>query len=161
MRRLILMRHAKSCWENDALTDHERPLNKRGRRDAPRIAAKLARLGWAPDLVLSSDSARTKETWARMRAAFLQPPRVVYLPTFYHAGLQALQGELGNHEEETVLALGHNPGWESCVAWLSGDSMRMTTANAALLSHPAPTWGEAITSPAAWKLSQFLRPKEL
>ena len=57
-RRLIVMRHAKSSWKNESLRDHERPLNKRGRRDAPRIGEELASLGWVPQRVISSDATR-------------------------------------------------------------------------------------------------------
>jgi phosphohistidine phosphatase len=161
MKRLILMRHAKSCWESEAMTDHERPLNKRGRRDAPRIAATIAHMGWLPSLVLSSDSARTKETWKRMCAAFPTEMREVYLPSLYHAGLNELQQEMMDIEDETVLALGHNPGWEGALSWLTGESLSMTTSNAALLSHPAASWRDALSSPTTWKLHRLLRPKEL
>ena len=73
-RRIIVMRHAKSSWKSGARDDHARPLNKRGRRDAPRIAARLAELGWVPERVISSDSERTRQTWARMEEAFDLPP---------------------------------------------------------------------------------------
>ncbi len=63
-RRLIVMRHAKSSWKHAGLTDHQRPLNKRGRKDAPRVARALIERGWTPRRVLSSDAARTRETWA-------------------------------------------------------------------------------------------------
>ena len=65
-RRLIIMRHAKSSWTSGALSDHERPLNARGIRDAPRVGAALVKRGWLPQLVLSSDSERTRETFAGM-----------------------------------------------------------------------------------------------
>ena len=61
MKRLVVMRHAKSDWSSGASTDHARPLNQRGRREAPITAARLATLGWAPDRVSSSDSQRTRE----------------------------------------------------------------------------------------------------
>ena len=65
MRTLILMRHAKSSWTAD-LADHERPLNKRGAKDAPRIAAYLEKRGWLPELVLCSDAVRTRATLVLM-----------------------------------------------------------------------------------------------
>jgi len=64
--RLILMRHAKSSWKYHDLSDHERPLNQRGRKSAVKIAKELIRLEWIPDKLYSSDSARTRETWGRM-----------------------------------------------------------------------------------------------
>ena len=60
------MRHAKSSWKYPDLSDHERPLKKRGRKAAVTVANELIRLEWVPDKLFSSDSARTKETWAKM-----------------------------------------------------------------------------------------------
>ena len=70
--RLILMRHAKSSWDSPGLDDHERPLNGRGCRSAKAIGAWLNDHGYLPDLVLSSDAERTRETWGIV-AAELQP----------------------------------------------------------------------------------------
>ena len=65
-KRLLVTRHAKSSWKSGEDSDHARPLNKRGRRDAPRVAAHLVGLGWVPEQVLSSDSQRTRETLGLM-----------------------------------------------------------------------------------------------
>lgn len=72
--RLVIMRHGKSSWREPSLADHARPLNKRGRRDVLRVAAELQRRGWAPKAVIMSDSARTIETWERMKVGFDRPP---------------------------------------------------------------------------------------
>ena len=69
-RRLMIMRHAKSSWRSQVPTDHERPLNTRGRRDAARVGKRLAKLGCVPDHVVGSDSRRTQETWERMQKYF-------------------------------------------------------------------------------------------
>ena len=89
--RLILMRHAKSSWTEVGLTDHQRPLNARGRRDAPRMAAALHDLDMAPDLVLSSDSVRTRATWALMEDRFPEA-EVRWLPSLYLASAHELAG---------------------------------------------------------------------
>ena len=89
-KRLIIMRHAKSSWTSGAASDHQRPLNKRGRRAAPLVAARLRDLGWIPDLVIASDSERTRETWQRMRAEFPQAIEERYSHSFYHGGLHAI-----------------------------------------------------------------------
>ena len=65
-RTLILTRHAKSSWDAPVASDHDRPLNKRGRKSAPAIGTWLKQNGWLPDEVISSTSARTRETWDRM-----------------------------------------------------------------------------------------------
>lgn len=160
--RLILMRHAKSSWTSDAATDHARPLNGRGRADAPRIAERLVELGWVPDQVISSDSARTQETWARMADAVPTPRSVEFTRRLYHAGIDAFLKVVRDVPPDVgcLLTLGHNPGWEEVAEWLCGEPLRMTTANAVLLRHEATEWSAAL-SPDAWTFVDILRPKEL
>ncbi len=161
LRRLIMMRHAKSAWDTDAPSDHARPLNKRGRRDAPRVGAHLAERGWLPEVVLSSDSARTRETWERMSAAF-DRVEVCFLPTLYAAGVGEVAEALRRVPDQigTVLMLGHNPGWEEVVERLTGAPVLMTTANAALLELEAESWAQAASSDG-WRMEAIIRPKEL
>ena len=160
-KRLIIMRHAKSSWTSGARTDHQRPLNKRGRRAAPRVAARLQDLGWIPDLVIASDSQRTRETWQRMQAEFPDSIAEQFSSAFFHGGLADIESACAVLTEDisTLLVLGHNPGWEDAVADLSGQWVRMTTANAALLESDAEDWTEAMESD--WVLVKVLRPKEL
>lgn len=160
-KRLIIMRHAKSSWTSSAATDHQRPLNKRGRRAAPLIAARLRDLGWIPDLVIASDSERTRETWQHMLAEFPRSIEERFSSTFYHGGLAAITSActMLTEDTSTLLVLGHNPGWEDAVADLGGRWVPMTTANAALLESDAEDWAEVIG--ANWILVEVLRPKEL
>ena len=159
-RRIILMRHAKSAWDTDAASDHERPLNKRGRRDAPWVAARLSEQGWTPESVLSSDSERTRETFALMEECFQPPPTVRFLRSFYLAGTEALKMELEALPDQiqTVLLLGHNPGWEGALSWLSGECELLKTANAALLENKGSSWKEATKQNQVWKLHDIVRP---
>ncbi len=161
-RRLVLMRHAKSAWNTAAGSDHARPLSNRGRRDAPRMAAWLLDAGWRPDAVVSSDATRTRQTWEHMAPVFDEPlPPVHFHDTLYHASLDALR-RVGFHWPArwgTVLALGHNPGWENAVAELSGASDYMPTASCALLVGEGDTWWEALEG--RWTLEQLVRPREL
>ncbi|WP_037311667.1 SixA phosphatase family protein [Ruegeria halocynthiae] len=106
-RTLILTRHAKSSWNGISVSDHDRPLNKRGRKSAPAIAGWLRENGWLPDEVLSSTSARTRETWDRMG---LQADKVCFHRTLYHAESEDMLIKLSGATEPTVLLLGHNPG---------------------------------------------------
>ena len=157
-----MLRHAKSDQYSDAPTDHDRPLNPRGIRSAPLIGAKLAELGWVPQVVVSSDSVRTRQTWDRMKDALGGEPEVRFTRDLYLAGpgavgraLTELPGEI-----QTAMVIGHNPGWEDVVHELSGVRVRMTTCNAALLELEADTWAEASARPD-WHLETVLRPKEL
>jgi len=160
-KRLIIMRHAKSSWTSGAPSDHQRPLNKRGQRAAPLVGARLRDLGWIPDLVIASDSQRTRETWQRMQEAFPHSIEARYSNTFYHGGLAAIVNACSqlNAGVSTLLVLGHNPGWEDAVAALTGQWVRMTTANAALLESETNDWKEAIQ--ASWASVDILRPREL
>ena len=160
-KRLIIMRHAKSSWTSGATTDHQRPLNKRGRHAAPRIGARLRDLDWIPDLVIASDSERTRETWQRMQAEFPDSIEENLSSAFYHGGLAAIANVCTSLPADisTLLVLGHNPGWEDAVANLSGQWARMTTANAALLESDIDDWADILET--NWVLVEVLRPKEL
>jgi phosphohistidine phosphatase len=160
-RRLVLMRHAKSSWDAGVSSDHARPLNGRGRRDAPRMGRWLAEHDWVPDLAVMSDSARTTETWSRLRGALPWLPAEHATPLLYHAGLDALRAHAAQWAPHvgTVLALGHNPGWEDAVSDLTGIGTRLTTANLALLEGVGERWSDALAGP--WRLVQVVRPREL
>lgn len=160
MRRLMVMRHAKSSWKSDATSDHERPLNERGRRDAPRIAARLDALGWRPELVLSSTSERTRQTWVGMAERF-SGAEVRFTEELYLCDAADALAEIAKlpATARTVLLLGHNPGFEDLVEELCGEWRRMTTANVALFVGEGGTWAEALDRGVA--LDRVLRPKEL
>lgn len=106
-RTLILTRHAKSSWDNPGLSDHARPLNKRGRESAAAIGAWLKEKRWLPDELLSSSSVRTRETWERMG---LDAERQRFTDDLYHASPDRMFRLLSAATGETVLMLGHNPG---------------------------------------------------
>jgi len=163
MLRLIVMRHAKSAWDTGARTDHARPLAGRGRRDAPRVAAHLAEIGWVPQRVLSSDSERTRETWARMAPHFDGRITVQFTNLLYHGGAGPVRRVLEqlSPSVSTAMVLGHNPGLEIALEWLCGLDVRMTTANAALLTSDAPGWSRAVSAPGGWHLEDVVRPKAL
>lgn len=161
-RRLILMRHAKSSWNSSASTDHARPLNGRGRRSASLVGGKLAELGWIPELVVSSDAARTRETWELLAPELGEESlEVCFTPDLYGAGLREIRALADDWDASvgTVLLLGHNPGFEGTLRTLSGEAHQMTTANAALLSSAGETWTEALMS--SWSLERLLRPREI
>jgi phosphohistidine phosphatase len=160
-RRLMLMRHAKSSWTFPGLADDERPLNKRGRRDAPRVGKRLVELGWVPDLVVSSDSRRTRETWERMQKHF-PAAHVRFTRALYGGGPTELRREAARLPAavRTVLVLGHNPGWEEAVEELSGREVRITTANVVLLEAEGATWADALRR-GHWTVAGVIRPKEL
>ncbi len=160
---LILMRHAKSSWSAGAESDHARPLNGRGRKDAPKIGAELARRGWVPDRVLASDSARTRETWTRMRDALGFAGEAELVPALYHGGLDELRAAAAalRDDARTVLLLGHNPGWEEVLTLLSGHRAELKTGSCALLSIEAPRWADALAREGEWSLEALIHPRTL
>lgn len=110
-RRLILTRHAKSAWDNPAVSDHDRPLNARGRRSALELGEWLHSRGYEPDQVFCSTAARTRETWAIAALAPLEvTPKIDYLDALYHASPDVMLKHLGRATRDTVMMLGHNPG---------------------------------------------------
>ena len=150
-RRLIVMRHAKSSWKDPHLEDHDRPLNKRGLRDAPRISEELYSRGWIPDLILVSSSRRTMQTLEMMKNRFGDLPSEVR-PGIYHASVYDLIRELEDTTQKgTTMILGHNPGSEILINRLSGNWIRLPTASAALL----------VENESNWDLEDVIRPKEL
>ena len=157
--RLILMRHAKSSWKYPELSDHERPLNKRGSKAAGKIAKELIRLEWIPNKLYSSDSTRTKETWARMNKS-INGVDVEYLHKLYHSSPNKIRKILPNEFDcETVMILGHNPGCADFLSYLCGEWHRMPTAATALLTIKNPN--ESWKVKDNWDLEELLLPREL
>jgi len=157
--RLILMRHAKSSWKYPELSDHERPLNKRGRKAAGKIAKELIRLEWIPNKLYSSDSTRTEETWARMNK-IIKGVDVEYLHKLYHGSPNKIRNNLPNEFDcETIMILGHNPGCADFLSELCGEWHRMPTAATALLTINNPN--ESWKVKENWDLEELLLPREL
>ena len=160
--RIIVMRHAKSSWST-GLDDHARPLNDRGKKDAPKIGAELDRRGWVPELVLSSDSERTRQTVAGLLNVWGEYETTVrFVPEFYLGSYRNVESALDAMEGgfSTVMVLGHNPGWEEVVHVLSGQSIQLTTGNAVLLEKSANDWVDALYSGETWDVRDVLRPRE-
>ena len=126
MHRLHLLRHAKSSYP-EGVDDSERPLTRRGREAARRVAESLPAALGALDLVLCSTALRTRETAELALAGFAAPPRILYEDGLYLAGRAVLLRRLRGLDESlgAVLVIGHNPGLhELALALASPDSPR-------------------------------------
>ena len=113
MKQLILVRHAKSSWDDERLDDHDRPLAPRGHRDAPRMGKRLARRKLAPDLLLTSTARRARETADYIAAALDIPrSRMASESGIYLASPGELLRVLAGLDDraDSVLLVGHNPG---------------------------------------------------
>ena len=153
------MRHAKSSWKYPELSDHERPLNKRGRKASVKIAKELIQLEWIPDKLYSSDSTRTKETWKRMNK-HIKEVDVEYSRKFYHSKPKKIMKNIPDKlEQRTIMSLSHNPGCADFLEHLCGEWYRMPTAATALLTikDNSKSWKER----ANWDLKDLLLPRDL
>jgi len=120
MRRLLLLRHAKSSWSEPGASDHDRPLNRRGQEAAPRVGAYLARHGLIPDRVLCSTAKRARETWDLVAAEARAAPAPTFTERLYDASSRALL-EVFRHADpgaKSLLVVGHNPGLQEAATAL-------------------------------------------
>ena len=118
-RRLILLRHAKSDWPD--VPDRERPLAKRGRRDAPVVGRWLRRHGYLPDVVICSIARRTRQTWERVAPELGGSPSVTFEPRAYAASAQTLLYLVRELPGtcQTAMLIGHNPAIEELASDLA------------------------------------------
>jgi phosphohistidine phosphatase len=167
MKRLYLLRHAKSSWDDPTLADHDRPLAPRGRRAAKLIANHLRRAGIRPELVLCSPSRRTRETLERVAPSLGKSAEARIEPRIYAASPATLLEALHEvpDEVESVVLIGHNPGIQELALSLARPGpesgrveSKFPTAALATLEL-AGTWREL--APGGTELVSFLRPKEL
>jgi phosphohistidine phosphatase len=126
MKYLYLIRHAKSSWKDSSLHDFDRPLNKRGTRDAPQMGKRLKKMNVKPDMILSSPAVRAKSTaMAIARELAFPAEKILYKEALYHAvpsTMKALLCEV--HDDiETLFLLGHNPGLTEFSNRLSRDDI--------------------------------------
>ena len=144
MKTLLLMRHAKSSWKHAEMADHERPLNKRGNKEAPLMGSLIKEKELVPQKILCSTAVRAVETASLMHNKKGPASETVFLDSFYLAepnayldALQALPDEI-----ERVMVIGHNPGLEGLLQILSGQIVPLSTAALAHLVLPINHWNE-------------------
>jgi len=161
-RFLILMRHAKSDWGDPSLSDHERPLNGRGKRDSPRMADWLAEHRCIPDVVLSSSSSRTRETLQLMCEQWSEEPTVSFTDTLYLAAPDSILDCVRSDamDSHCLMVLAHNPGISYLASILAGRSMEMPTAAVAIFKVELDDWHDLRES-TPLELTEFMRPKAL
>lgn len=113
MKKLYLIRHAKSSWDDPSLPDFDRPLNDRGARDAPRMGKRLRKQGIAPDLMVSSTAVRASKTALAIADVIRYPPtRIRMQDELYHASPSEILHEVQKTADDvqTLFLFGHNPG---------------------------------------------------
>jgi phosphohistidine phosphatase len=169
-KRLILLRHAKSAWDNPDIGDFDRPLSKRGRKAAPVMGAYLARTGMVPGLVLASSARRVLETLDLVIAGWPSKPAVRKLKSLYLAMPREMLRRLQaiGREPDRVMLVGHNPGIADLANWLcapgnaeqpAGLARKFPTGAIAVLEFDVEDWGEVDAETG--RLVDFATPKQI
>jgi len=161
LKRLLLLRHAKSSWADPGLADFERPLNERGRECASFMGLLIAQRGLAPELILSSPALRARETSELLKSASKNEARLVYDERIYEASPHSLRQVVAGVDDEfdNVMLVGHNPGFEGFVTLLTGDHESMPTATLAVIELDSSNWADI--APGSGKLAEIIRPKDV
>jgi len=161
MKTLTLLRHAKSSWDDPALDDFDRPLNPRGRRDAPEMGRRLKARGEIPDLIVSSPARRALAT-ARMVAREVGIPedRIIEEPALYHAGPGRIMSVVRSLESmaDHLMLVGHNPGFNDVANSLTDSRVdNLPTAAVFQVVFDVDDWSEVATGQG--RLVRFDCPK--
>ena len=163
MKTIYLIRHAKSSWKEPNQLDHERPLNKRGKRDFPLIAKQLNKINITPELIVCSNSQRTKDTVKLLCKEINYPIKdVKYDSTIYEASLVSLievVNTLPRNYNEIVI-IGHNPSITLLSNYLTNDNIdHMPTSGVVKIDLEVEDWNEVIQGIGLKKF--FIYPKML
>jgi phosphohistidine phosphatase len=169
MRRLLLLRHAKSD-RPPGMPDHDRPLNRRGRDDAPIIGTYLAHNALIPDRVLCSTAERTRETWDLVAGQLPKHPPVEFEERLYEAGSPAILNlvRATPQKAHSLLVIGHNPGMHQCALTLiaSGDvearerlHEKFPTTALAVIDFALDDWDKLHAR--SGRLDRFITPRQL
>jgi len=162
MKTLLLMRHAKSSFKDGSMPDFERPLSKKGEKDAPRMGKLLREKDLIPDVIISSPALRARATAELVADKIGYKGEIIYLESLYLGEPQAYLEALRNldDEVETVLVVGHNPGLESLLQMMTDKVESLSTAAVAHLEVPLRTW-KALDSSIIMLLRHLWRPRDL
>lgn len=162
MKTLLILRHAKSSWKYAELSDYDRPLNSRGKRDAPRMGKYLRQQGLIPDQILTSSAKRARKTANKVAKSCGYTGKVKKIDAFYDAvpgiyfeTLQALPDKY-----QRVMVVGHNPTMEGLVNYLTGQIEQMPTAALAHIDLPIQQW-KALNLDTKGTLVNLWTPKTL
>jgi phosphohistidine phosphatase len=144
MKTLLLLRHAKSSWKKSDMPDHERPLNKRGKKEAPKVGAYLKDNGLVPDLILTSTARRAHATADAVAEASGFEGEVELYQDLYMSDTASYLDILRCMPDNAnrVLVVGHNPDVEDLITLLTELKEHMTTAALAVITLPITRWEE-------------------
>ncbi|MHB0955743.1 MAG: SixA phosphatase family protein [Pirellulaceae bacterium] len=162
MKTLLLLRHAKSSWKDEQIEDHDRPLNKRGKRDAPRIGERLQQAGLAPERIISSTARRARKTASRVAKHCVYQGIIELDGTLYLASPDAYLTVIRRIDDPVACAMvvGHNPGLEQLLALLTGHATHLPTAALAHIQLEVAAWRD-VNSQTRGTLVELWQPSDL
>ena len=162
MKNVLLMRHAKSSWKDSSLPDHQRPLNKRGTRDAPRMGKFLQGQGISLDAILCSTAVRARETAVGLLKKYTFEGEVQYFDDLYQAGPEMIISILNKLPEsiDTAMVIGHNPGMDDFLEMVCDECGHMPTASVAYIKYPIERWLDLRTETMG-ELVYLWEPREI
>ncbi len=142
MRTLLLMRHAKSSWKHDKLSDHDRPLNKRGMGDAPRMGRLLREKLLLPEVIMSSTALRAKTTAEEIASSIPLAGVVEFDPNLYLADPDTIMDVVRHAHVGAgpLLIIAHNPGLEGLITRVTKRDEQLPTAGIAHIRLPIDRW---------------------
>jgi phosphohistidine phosphatase len=151
VKRLLILRHAKSSWADSSQDDWHRPLNERGQEDAPRVGEWLRERSVVPDLIITSDAVRARTTAQAVARTVGYAHEVLVEPALYLAKPDDVLDVLNKVQDAaaTVMVVGHNPGLEDLVRQLTGDHLGLVTAAIVDLEVPIDRWSALDSTPNA------------
>jgi len=161
MKRLFVLRHAKSSWDDANLADFDRPLNDRGLDTAPFMGRLMASRNLTPAVILSSPAKRARETAELINEAAGWNLAVRFEDSIYEASPIALSRVAAGlpSEADSAMIVGHNPGMEGFIRILTGRPEPMPTAALAIIDLAIDGWSEVDSGTG--RLVEVIRPKEL
>lgn len=159
MKKLYILRHAKSSWDNPILADFERPLNERGVKTADFMGKLISKNDFLPDLILCSPATRARETANIIKKTANLQADIKFEENIYEASPQMLLKIISeiNENFQTVMLVGHNPGLEGLIKTLTGETQSMPTAGLAIIEVNTEKWKEI--KPENGILQNLVRPK--
>jgi phosphohistidine phosphatase len=160
MKTLYILRHAKSSWSDPDLADFDRPLNDRGNAAAPFMGRLMSESGFLPDIILASPAERAKQTAMLVKDAGDLRAEIKFDERIYEASPQTLRQVISGLEQaiSSAMLVGHNPGMEGFIRYLTKAAQPMPTAALAIVDLPVDNWRSV--DPGSGILTRIIRPKE-
>ncbi|CAN5395909.1 histidine phosphatase family protein [soil metagenome] len=160
MKTLYILRHAKSSWEDPDLADFDRPLNARGLSAAPFMGDLIAAKGYEPSIILCSPAERAKQTAELVTKHAGIGAKIQFDPRVYEASPNALRQVVSEIDDsiDSAMLVGHNPGIEGFIRYLTNEIEAMPTAALAVINTEIDSWGDI--NAGCGTLTTVYRPKD-